>query len=365
MKEIFKLFLKLGSVGFGGPIALIGYMEEECVKKRKWLTLAEFHRVVSVAKLFPGPLATLIAIRIGKMQHKRWGGWIAGFSLILPSFLMILALANGVLFLDHYPKFAPFFVGLTLAALVVALNAAVNFSKPVFKSSEFSRGTATFVLLISCAFTFMFPNLEIGILLFFGLLGLALSIVGKRRRAREAGSLLILFLIFWGCFRASLFTFGSGIAIVPVLRSIFIDKYHFVSNHQFLQGLTLGQITPGPLVIISTYLGWIPAGTAGAVAATIGTFLPTFIFGIFVMPRVEGFILRSTRLKVFFEWMVAAVCGAIFGSLARLAFMSLIVNQTWLWSRGLLIIFLFALMLWFRLSPGKIFLLGGILAYLL
>ncbi len=365
MSEIIRLFLKLGAIGFGGPIALIGFMEEECVHKKKWISHETFQTFVAVSKLFPGPFATLVAIRIGRERGGTKGGIAAGVGLILPAFILILILASATKTLDSFPFLNPFWLGLTIAALVVAAQATVNLTKPLFKYKKL--GTAHLLVLICFAgvLTYLYPRLEAVFIFLAGFAGLFSKYILPRMRPREVGSIGLLGVLFLSCFRASLFTFGSGIAIVPVLKTLFLDQYHLISSEQFLKGLTLAQITPGPIVILSTYLGFVTEGVVGAIVTTVGTFLPTFIFAIFIIPRVEQTLLQNEKLQVFFSWLLPAVCGAIFGSLVRLTELSVVIDGQLLLARVALLITLLVIQLRFKLSPGKVFLLGGFSAYLI
>jgi chromate transporter len=363
VKELAKIFLKLGSIGFGGPIALIGMMDSEFVQKRNRISPARFQQFVAVAKLFPGPLATLVAVRIGKELHGKRGALIAGFCIIFPAFLMVIALSLTLKKLELIGFLNQFWLGLSLGALAVATQATIQLSKPLFKSTLMTHEQIWLVLFATGILTFLFPRWEAAFIVGSGLMGLLHQQIQKAR-LREMGSFLILAVLFYSCFKASVFTFGSGIAIVPVLRTVFIDQHHWVSNEDFLKGLTLGQITPGPLVIVSTYLGFITASFAGATFATVGTFFPTFMFGMFVMPALESKILSSEKLKYFFAWLLPAVCGAIFGSLLRLMQFSVYVQSEFQYGRIALTAILLAIMLRFKLSAGKIFLIGGITAYL-
>ena len=365
MKQLIQLFLKLGATGFGGPIALLGMMEVECVQKRKWISIEEFQRFVGVAKLLPGPLAALVAVRIGCYRNGKLGGLLAGLAMILPSFFMVLILALLVKQFESNASLNRFWVGLGLGALAVAIQATVNLTKPLFKKKELDDRITLLLLVVTGVLTFLFPRFEVAFILSAGLIGLIFKSRTPAPLVREVASLMLLVLLFWSCFRASIFTFGSGIAIVPVLRTVFIDDHHWITNQDFLRGLTLGQITPGPLIIISTYLGYVTAHLWGALASTLGTFSPTFILGIFVMPAAEVKILHSEKLKVFFSWLLPAVCGAIFGSLLRLMLYSVMTGETILWPRILLVICLTVLTLKMKIRAEWIFLIGGVAAYAL
>ena len=361
MNEIFTVFIKLGTFGFGGPVALIGMMEEECVRRRQWLSILEFQKMLAVSKVFPGPIATLMAVRIGKLKGGTLGGILSGACLILPSFFMVLLLSHAVTQVEAIPSLAHFVKGLTLAALAISTFATIQLTKPLFQTKSLPSTLIVIILFITAVLTYLFPTREALFMIGFGFLGLTLNLVKtQKHKIREIASPLLLFTLFFTCFKASLLTFGSGIAIVPVLRTAFIDEHHWLTNHEFLKGLTLGQVTPGPLIIITTYLGYLTANFTGAVVTTLGTFTPTFILGLWVIPKVESTILNSERLKHFFQWLIPAVCGAIFGSLARLTLLTIAEDQHFYWGRMIIILLLVGIMIRFRIHSLKILLLGGI-----
>lgn len=304
------------------------------VGERKWVDAAEFQRFVGVAKLFPGPLASLVAIRLGRAYAGGLAGFLAGLGLILPAFIMILILARTAASLDQYPLLNPLWIGLSLAAIAISLQATYKLTKPLYQpSARLSRPTTTAILLVSALLTYSFPRLEAAFIIGSGLLTLLWTQLNGRSRPREVASMGLLVLIFLTCFRASVFTFGSGIAMVPVLRAFFIEENHWVNAHEFLRGLTLAQVTPGPLVIIATYLGHVVADVPGAVAATLGTFTPTFIFGLWLMPKFESTMLGNPKLRAFFDGLLPAVCGAIFGAMVRLLFFTVVVDDQFMWGR--------------------------------
>lgn len=316
MKDLAKYFLKLGSTGFGGPIAMIGMMEQHFVHREKSVSEVDFRRYVAAAKLFPGALATLIAIRVGFEKKGRWGGFIAGFCQVFPAFLIVLALSHYLIAAkeNSNPIFSMLFTGLNLGGLALSTVAAFRFSLPLISSQTFFYFFATALL------TFFYPREEIFFLLACG--GLSLLYHRYRNHVFEVSTIL-LSAIFYESFKASLFTYGTGIAMVPVLKSVYIDHYHWITESDFLTGLSVGQMTPGPLIIFNTFLAKQVAGIPGAIAATFGIFIPTFIFGLWIMPAFEKKLINTQSLKIFFSGMLPAVGGAIAGSVIRLCMFAL------------------------------------------
>ena len=311
MIPLFKFFLKLGSTGFGGPIAMIGMMEQHFVRDEKSVTKEDFQQYVAAAKLFPGPLATLVAMRIGLQLKGKLGAFIAGFFQVFPAFIIILFISHFMMNAktDSNEIFHHLFLGLNFGGLALSVVAAIRFAKPLFSP------TSLFYLLGTGLLTYFYPKEEIYFLLACG--SISLIYLRFRNIVFEASTILLSTLYFES-FKASLFTFGSGIAIVPVLKATYIDHYHWVTESDFLTALSFGQMTPGPLIILNTYLGNQVGQIPGAVAATIGTFTPTFIFGLWVMPYFQKKLLNNPFLKDFFSGMLPAVGGAILGSVLRL-----------------------------------------------
>ena len=358
MKELFVYFLKLGTTGFGGPIALLGLMEQHWVRDKKTVSAHDFHQYVAAAKLFPGPLAALVAIRIGCQMHGKKGGMLAALGLILPAFFMVLLISyffgNARNHSNHLATF--FFMGLNLGGLALSIIAAIRFSKPLISSETL------FYLLSSAILTFFYPKQEIFFLLGCGTLSLLYH--RFKNLVFEASSSLLA-LLFFESFKASLLTFGSGIAIVPVLKAVYIDQYHWVSNSDFLTALSIGQMTPGPLVILNTYLANQIAQLPGAALATTGTFLPTFIFGLFVLPYFEKKLLGAPTLKTFFKGMLPAVGGAILGSVLRLCLFAVNDNAgIFSFSHAAILILLTSIGLTTKFHPIAIMLIGSTLTVL-
>ena len=358
MKELFSYFLKLGTTGFGGPIALIGMMEQYWARDKKLISSPEFHQYVAAAKLFPGPIAALVAIRIGYQMHGKKGGILAGLGLILPAFFMVLLIGY---FFGNAKNYSGgwiphLFSGLNLGGLALSVIAAIRFAKPLISVESI------FYLVGTAILTFFYPKQEIFFLLSCGILSL---LYHRFKNYIFEASATLLFLLFFESFKASLFTFGSGIAIVPVLKAVYIDQYHWVSNSDFLTALSIGQMTPGPLVILNTYLANQIAQLPGAILATIGTFMPTFIFGLFIMPYFEKKLLQAPTLKTFFLGMLPAVGGAILGSVLRLSLFAVEDHSgNFSWSFIVILILLTTLGLKSKVHPIATMLLGSLLAVL-
>lgn len=333
------IFFRFGFLGFGGPIAVVGLLEEELVKKKKWLSSEKFSQLFSVCKLLPGPISTQMAIAVAEERAGKLGGLCAGFFFILPSFMIVLLLS---IFYAHTPvvtRYAELFTGLQVGALIVIGLSIIQFVKPYRRSLR-----AWLIFTVSAVLVFYFPRYEPLVILFFGALGAVFFTPVSRGpsedrspRAKKKTQFhsvfwlgipatvysAKLFDLFWMCFKAGAFVFGTGLAIVPVLEAEAVNRFHFLTHLQFMDGLAIGQITPGPVVITATFIGYQAAGLSGALVATLGMFLPAFINVLVLVPLIFGRFEKSPRSKSFSAFAMPAVIGAIFGASVHLGMLTL------------------------------------------
>ncbi len=385
--EISSVFLRLGATSFGGPAAGIALMEEEVVRKRAWLSAQEFAEIYAVVKLLPGPVATQMAIHVGRIRASgtrgfglaTLGGTLAGVCFIFPALLLILGMSA------YYVKQGldvssrrnaaelggtlRFTFGAQLGALIVIVQSVWQLFRPY-------RGTAVSWLLFVSSALFVIPwsRWEPLWILGAGMLGVLWEIRTRRKVGQEAvrshslekeaqpagnarsfrwskrtgliillGAALLFVVgvetgawrwavqglnsalgqLFWVCFKAGAFVFGSGLAVVPVLEQDVVRRFAWVSQETFLEGIALGQITPGPVVITATFIGYIRAGISGAVAATLGIFLPAFLLSLWFIPPVLERLRSHRWFHRFGHYALPAVAGAIFGTSARLFWIAL------------------------------------------
>lgn len=320
MNEIARIFLKLGFFGFGGPIATMAMMEEEVSRKRQWLSASQFAEIYAVCKVLPGPAATQMAIYLGYLRGKKLGGLLAGLLFIGPSFLIVLAISA------YYAKMmvssgqAHFLTGMQVGALVVILLSTLQLAQP-FKT----KWNAWVIAMISAAVVAIRPGLEPIVILAFGLGGIWLGKIDTNRgakdsKAREVGSLLAL---SWVCFKAGAFVFGTGLAIVPVLEADVVTKYHWLTHSQFMDGLSIGQVTPGPVVITATFIGYQVSGVLGACIATAMIFMPAFINILFIVPHIWKKVSGTPAAKRFTSGAIPAVIGGIAGTTLKLGILTI------------------------------------------
>jgi len=339
LKEITQYFLKLGTFGFGGPVALVGYMHRDLVEDRKWISEEEYKEGMALAQLAPGPMAAQLGIYIGYVHYGFLGATLAGFAFVLPSFLMVLSLGiiyqlyGGLLWIQSV------FYG--VGAGVIGIIALSAYRLTVKSIGKFSLGSLKerwllwlfFIILL--AVTYITEREQI---LVFIAAGLIYMLIKARPLAKisktanipvvfltgiwdfENGTLLKIFIFFA---KAGAFVFGSGLAIVPFLHSGVVVENKWLTEQQFLDSVAVAMITPGPVVITVGFIGYLVDGVAGAVAAAMATFLPCYLFTIALAPFFKR-IVHNKNVKAFVEGITAAVVGALVGSVIVIAKRSII-----------------------------------------
>ncbi len=338
MPEIFWYFLKLGWLAFGGPIGQIGLMHLEVVERRKWISEDEFIRALNFCHLLPGPEALQLAIYIGYKKAGYWAGILAGVLFILPGYITLTALASIYVHFGKTPQVLGVLWGFRPVGLALLLAALVRISRAALK------GVFPVVLAIAAFAAFYFARLPFVLVL----LGCGLVFVGWRRLgpgsrlAAAAASLLVagraeaaepiarrLFDISWFFLKVGLFSFGGAYAVLPYIREGAVATYGWIGDRQMIDALALGETTPGPLISIGIFVGFLAgngvrAPWLGATLSTFWLFLPSFLF---VLPaaRYMSWLTSRPGLKEFLKGITSGVVGLIFSisiPLAKAAFAS-------------------------------------------
>lgn len=323
LKSLAGYFFKLGYMGFGGPAALVQYMERDLVEDKKWITAEEYNEGIALAQLSPGPMAAQLAIYLGWTRFKNLGATICGFAFILPSFLICILLAFFYLKFSSMPWLQPVFyiVGASVIGIIVMSSyklakKAVGKDKMLLilwcLSALVTAITETenlYLILGSGLFYMLWkhPNLfkyqKAAIFIFPSLL---YGINGEA----SSSTLKDMLLYFT---KAGAFVFGSGLAIVPFLHSGVVSEFKWLTERQFLDAVAVAMITPGPVVITVAFIGYLTAGLAGSVVAGIGTFLPCYLFTIMPAPYFSKFA-KNAYLKSLITGITVAAVGAIAGA---------------------------------------------------
>ena len=317
---LLKYFLYLGSLGFGGPVALVGYMQRDLVERRPWFTREEYMKSLALAQLAPGPLAAQLAICLGYVHSRVRGATLVALAFIMPSFLMTLAISWLYVRYGGISWMQAAFYGVGAAVIGIITIAAYKLAKLTMAKDKVQWAIFA-VLAVVTAWT------ESEILWLFLLSGVV-TIVAQAppawlRRSAPAclavaatPELLGQIVLFFA--KAGAFVFGSGLAIVPFLHTGVVKEYSWLTDQQFLDAVAVAMLTPGPIVITVAFIGYLVASVPGAIAAAVGVFLPVYLFVVIPFPffdRISG----NPRVKAFVAGVTAAASGTIAGACVVLA----------------------------------------------
>ncbi|WP_437329351.1 chromate transporter [Sorangium sp. So ce381] len=326
LRELLRYFLYLGALGFGGPIALVGYMQRDLVERRRWFTEAEYKEGLALAQLAPGPLAAQLAIYLGWLRSGVAGATLIGAGFILPSFLMVLGLSALYLRFGGLPWMQGVFYGIGASVIAIIGRSAVKLVKTTVKQDRLLWA----IFGVSAAVT---AYTESEIVWVFLLSGVAAVLVRRWKAPSSRPAALALSpaaawlltglhgpaegrtLLHIGSFfaEAGAFVFGSGLAIVPFLYGGVVDRFHWLNERQFLDAVAVAMITPGPVVITVAFIGYLVAGPAGAVVAALGVFLPCYLFVVLPARHFRRFAAKP-GIHAFVDGVTAAATGAIAGA---------------------------------------------------
>jgi chromate transporter len=334
-----KYFLKLGTVGFGGPAALVGFMHRDLVEQRRWITEDTYKLSLALAQIMPGPLAAQTAIAIGYFEAGVLGATLVGLSFILPSFLMVVAISIAYVAYGGLWWMQALFYAIGATVIAIIAIAAYKLARGTNKTNPLLWGIfvcltvvtawtqselAEFFIIAGLVTLVLqaWPGWKAGILMILGCGALGLVVwvmeawLGQAGSTGTSGNLLAEILLFFT--KAGAFVFGSGLAIVPFLHQGVVQQFGWLNEHQFLDAVAVAMITPGPVVITVAFIGFLVAGLAGAVMASIGIFLPVYVFTIVPAPWFKRHR-NNPQLKAFVDGATAAATGAITGAVIVLA----------------------------------------------
>ncbi|HEX6100805.1 MAG TPA: chromate efflux transporter [Thermoanaerobaculia bacterium] len=319
-------FLRLGTFGFGGPIALAGSMQRDLVEARGWVTKDEYVKGLALAQLAPGPLAAQLAIYLGWARGGFLGATLVAIAFVLPSFLMVMAISVAYVRFGGLAWMQAAFYGIGAAVIAIILRSA-------YKLVRLTLGRDALLWAVFAANAIATAVLEaevVSLILGCGLAALAVQMSRSRGTAPLAivppialaatagGSVASGTTLFWFFVKAGAFVFGSGLAIVPFLYGGVVREHGWLTDQQFLDAVAVAMITPGPVVITVAFIGYLVQGFGGAVLAALGVFLPCYLFVIIPAPYYSRFA-GNPRLKAFVDGVTAAATGAIAGAVYVLA----------------------------------------------
>jgi len=318
MREIILYFLKIGLLGFGGPMAHIAMMDDELIEKRKWATKEEYLDGLAVCNMLPGPASTQLGIYMGYMRGGVAGGILAGISFIFPSFIIISFLSYLYFNYGAIPQVNGILYGVN--ALVIALI-STSLYKMGMKSINDAKSILIFIA--STIAVYFFKINMILVLLAGGILGVLFYY--KRSNIKKSYMVAVPFfavefilLKLFGFFvKVGSFIYGGGLVIIPFIEQEVVYKLGWMTQQEFLTGISFGQITPGPVVITSAFIGYKVYGFLGAFVAAFAIFLPSFVFILIAAPYLEK-VKNIKWVKAFLKGINAAVIGTILSSILLL-----------------------------------------------
>jgi chromate transporter len=328
--------LRLGTLGFGGPVALVGYMHRDLVEERQWISEADYKEGLALAQLAPGPLAAQLGIYMGYVHYRILGATLAGLAFVIPSFLMVVALGWAYVRFGGLSWMQAVFYGVGAAVIgIIAMSAKKLTQKSVGKDKllwaiYLLLAAVTVITESEVAWLFIAAGVLVWLLrapprwLSKGSLNAA-AFAQLPMAGSVIGSLDISLLTQIGIFfaKAGAFVFGSGLAIVPFLYGGVVTEYHWLTDKQFVDAVAVAMITPGPVVITVGFIGYLVAGMSGATVAALATFIPCYLFTIIPAPYFKKYG-KLPGVIAFVDGITAAAIGAIAGSVIVIAKRSII-----------------------------------------
>jgi chromate transporter len=329
--QLLLYFARLGALGFGGPVALAGYMRRDLVETRQWITEGDYKEGLALAQLAPGPLAAQLAIYLGYVHYRILGATLVGITFVLPSFLMVVALGWAYVRFGGLTWMQSVFYGVGAAVIgIIAISAYKLTAKSVGKDK-----LLWFVYLVLAGVTVVTESEVAWLFLASGVLVWFWRAPPKWLRQGKMNALAatpipaasgLFSMIDWpllsqiGVFfaKAGAFVFGSGLAIVPFLYGGVVTEHHWLNEKQFVDAVAVAMITPGPVVITVGFIGYLVAGLPGACVAALATFLPCYLFTILPAPYFKKYG-KLPAILAFVDGVTAAAVGAIAGAVIVLA----------------------------------------------
>ncbi len=333
LKDFLLYFLYLGTFGFGGPIALAGYMQRDLVEKRGWVSKQDYLDGLAFAQLAPGPLATQLAMYLGYVRSGVMGATLVAAAFVLPSFLMVLGISWLYVRFGGLAWMQALFYGVGAAVIGIVIRSAQKLMKLTLEKNIILwviflvLAVVTAVtqseiawLFIGSGLVYMFiktppkkTSQKLPVLSIAPMVG---GEVGAGLAAKSASASAVRISIFFA--KAGAMVFGSGLAIVPFLYGGVVKDYHWLTERQFMDAVAVAMITPGPVVITVAFIGYLVRGVSGAALAAIGVFMPVYLFVVIASPWFKKNV-KNVSLNAFVKGVTAAATGAITGACVVLA----------------------------------------------
>jgi chromate transporter len=325
LRGLIAYFLQLGAWGFGGPVALVGYMHRDLVERRGWISESDYREGLALAQLAPGPLAAQLAIYIGYVHYGVLGATLVGAAFVVPSFLMVLALGWAYVFYGGLAWMQAVFYGVGACVIGIIAWSAYKLTK----KSIGSDGLLWLIYGVSFICTIITESEIVWVFLLAGVFAWLVKSPPRFNRSTLPGVVLPLgaalpaadydtlwrILIYFT--EAGAFVFGSGLAIIPFLYGGVVKEFGWLNDQQFLDSVAVALITPGPVVITVAFIGFLVAGLAGAFVAAFATFLPCYVLTVIPAPYFKKYGKRQ-GIVAFVDGVTAAAIGAISGAVVVL-----------------------------------------------
>jgi chromate transporter len=322
LRELVLYFLHLGTTGFGGPIALVGYMQRDLVERRRWISLKDYKEGLALAQLAPGPLAAQLAIYLGWLDHGVLGATLVAIAFVVPSFIMVFVLSALYLAYGGLAWMQGAFYGIGAAVIAII-------GRSVYKLMKSTLGGDRLLWALFLVSAFVTAWTESELVWLFVLCGVVALIARGRPSASSTLVLVpwpwlltgvhgeaatsVLWRIAYCFAEAGAFVFGSGLAIVPFLHGTVVNDLQWLTERQFLDAVAVAMITPGPVVITVAFIGYLVAGPLGGLVAAIAVFLPCYLL-VVIPARYFRRSVHDPRVKAFVDGVTAAAAGAIGGA---------------------------------------------------
>jgi chromate transporter len=322
LQQLILYFIKLGTLGFGGPVALVGYMHRDLVEENKWINEEDYKEGLALSQLAPGPLAAQLAIYIGYVHYRILGATLVGVAFVIPSFLMVLGIGYAYVSFGGLPWMQAIFYGVGAAVIgIIAIGSYKLTTKSIGKDK------LMWAIFIVLAITTFITEQEILWLILLGGVAVWFAKAPPKWLGTTANGMLPIILlqiqpvvteqkliqIAWFFTKAGAFVFGSGLAIVPFLYGGVVKEYQWLNEQQFVDAVAVAMITPGPVVITVGFIGYLVAGVWGAVVAALATFVPCYLFTVIPAPYFKKYG-KHPAIKGFVDGVTAAAIGAIAGA---------------------------------------------------